>query len=451
MPARRTKRRCTRRRIGRVSVYSHHGAWWIYYRDGATPVRRRIGIDAVEAERIAAEVNSQVTNASPTLFAFTPISVAPLISDFLEHHEVVLRSSVATIRRYSSALNHLVDFASSRRVEPKAHELSASEFVKFLRCRRVAPNGHPNTGKRLLRDKGVQFILEVCRSLYSYAQRQRCLPPYAQNPFAELRLDRMRIDDRKPVFVFDEDTELRFLREAKSWEFPIHLTLAKTGIRPGELCHLLIEEVDLKNGWISVRNKQDLGWATKTRNERTIPLITELRSIFRRVIGSRPNGPIFRRTQFVPTAGDFANPSRSDLVRALQTRIVAESQRIGRAVNRQEQLKLASSVWRDSGAFDPDQIRRSFIRIAKRCGLENATCSKSWRHSFATLLQDANVDPLLRQITLGHQPTGASGALGMTGIYSHSRPETLAREIDRALRTWPQVLKFALEFTNGAT
>jgi hypothetical protein len=29
-------------RVGRISVYQHHGTWWIYYRDGGQPVRRKV-------------------------------------------------------------------------------------------------------------------------------------------------------------------------------------------------------------------------------------------------------------------------------------------------------------------------------------------------------------------------------------------------------------------------
>ena len=45
-----------------------------------------------------------------------------------------------------------------------------------------------------------------------------------------------------------------------------------------------------------------------------------------------------------------------------------------------------------------------------------ATCPEFWRHSFATLLQDANVDPLMRQQVMGHKPTTGNG-LGMTLNY----------------------------------
>jgi integrase len=101
-------------------------------------------------------------------------------------------------------------------------------------------------------------------------------------------------------------------------------------------------------------------------------------------------------------------------------------------------------VWCDSGAIDADDIRRSFIRTATAIGLVGASCPKSWRHTFATLLQDAGVDPLIRQVTMGHTPAGdRKGALAMTAVYTHTRPETQKREIERALRLWSESLRLA--------
>jgi len=68
------------------------------------------------------------------------------------------------------------------------------------------------------------------------------------------------------------------------------------------------------------------------------------------------------------------------------------------------------------------------------------------------LLQDANVDPLVRQITMGHAPAGNSkGALGMTAVYTHTRPETQKREIERAVRAWPESLRLAERGAAGMT
>jgi integrase len=72
MKAKRT-RRPRRKRIGRVSCYLHHGAWWVYYKDGDRQVRRRTGPDEEIAEAIAAQVNAQLATAAPTMFSFTPL------------------------------------------------------------------------------------------------------------------------------------------------------------------------------------------------------------------------------------------------------------------------------------------------------------------------------------------------------------------------------------------
>lgn len=52
--ARRKRGSVARMRIGRVSIYLHHGAWWIYYRDQGRPLRRKVGGARDEAEQVAA-------------------------------------------------------------------------------------------------------------------------------------------------------------------------------------------------------------------------------------------------------------------------------------------------------------------------------------------------------------------------------------------------------------
>jgi integrase len=117
-------------------------------------------------------------------------------------------------------------------------------------------------------------------------------------------------------------------------------------------------------------------------------------------------------------------------------------------LTRSEILRIARSVWRDAGAVKADAIRNSFIRITRAIGQPEATCPKSWRHTFATLLQDANVDPLVRQNTLGHKPTLDAG-LGMTANYTHTRRHTQRQQIEEALRLWPQSLELARDLLKG--
>jgi integrase len=427
-----------------VSIYLHHGTWWLYYRDGGKPVRRKVARARAEAEQVAAQVNAQLTSGAPTLLAFTPISLSDLRQQFLAYHEHVVKSSVATIRRYRAATRHLEAYALGQPKTPQVHEVRPDAFTAYLRAIDIAPNGHPNTARRRLRDNGIRFILETCRAMYSFAGRRRHLPPYASNPFAELPLERLKVEDAKPIFVFDAGSELAFFAAAAAWDFPVHFSLAKTGLRVGEVVHLLIEDVDLEDGWLRVRNKTSLGWRVKTGSERDVPLVPEVVAVLRRVIGDRRAGPVFLRPRFAGGASPPLACERSEL-----ERICAERQRdAGPALSRADLLRIARTVWRDAGAVKADTIRSSFIRIMRAIRHPGATCPKSWRHTFATLLQDANVDPLIRQVTLGHQPTSGNG-LGMTARYTHTRPETHRQQIEQALRRWPNSLDLARALTGG--
>ena len=67
---------------------------------------------------------------------------------------------------------------------------------------------------------------------------------------------------------------------------------------------------------------------------------------------------------------------------------------------------------------------------------------------FATLLQDANVDPLIRRQVMGHKLTNST-KLRMTADYTHTRPETLCRQGEQALRRWPESPEYAGERLQG--
>ena len=441
---RRSRKRAGRKRVGRVSYYLHHGGWHLYYQESGESVRKRVADTEEAAARLAAQVNAQLSSGAQTLFSYEPVTVAELRRRFLDHHEHVLGSSLATVRRYRAATRHLESFVAANGKPTHAHLIAVDRFVRYLRVLQVAPNGHANSRTRPLRGTGIRYILEVCRSMYAFAAKKRHLPPYAENPFAELALERLKVEDAKPIFIFDDATELAFFQAADNWSFPVHFTLAKTGLRSGELRHLLIEEVDLESGWLQVRNKPELGWRIKTGRERPIPLIDELVHVLRRVIGERTSGPVFLRQLFRAEESDLSAADYNSLVAVGRSRLDRAESDQGRSLTREEQAVVCRGVWRDAGAVRAEAIRKSFIRSTRTIGLLHATCPKSWRHTFATLLQDANVDPLIRQLTLGHKPTNdARSALGMTACYSHSRMVTRKRGIGRALRLWPEALDFA--------
>ncbi len=271
-PSKKRPRQSGRMRIGNVSLYEHHGSYWIYFRENGSAQRRLVGKDLDAANAVAAQINAQLAAGQRSLFAFEPVSIQELVRRFQDHHEHVRRSSVATVRRYGTACEHLVRFAEHSRGVKHAHEVQGEAFVRYLRGIQVAPNGHAHTLKRPLRDKGIRFILGTCRALYNFAAKQHLLPPHLDNPFAAMPIDRMPVEDAKPIHVFTAAEECAFLKACDDWQLPVFYILAKVGVRSGELTHLLVEDVDFSEGTLHVRNKAELGWRVKTRNVRSSPL-----------------------------------------------------------------------------------------------------------------------------------------------------------------------------------
>jgi hypothetical protein len=68
--------------------------------------------------------------------------------------------------------------------------------------------------------------------------------------------------------------------------------------------------------------------------------------------------------------------------------------------------------------------------------------------TFAILLQDANVDTLIRQQVMGHKPT-LSGELGMTADSTHARRVPCKEQVEQALRRWPGSPTLAAERAAG--
>ena len=464
------KKKQARLRIGSVSCYEHHGSWYIYYREAGKQVRVRVGNSDAVAQCTASLINARLIAAGSTsgaaagsaidLMALAAdllgikvrggqaaeadvvgpgIDVGELRRHFLDHHEHVAHSALSTVSRYAAATQHLVDYCRSVS-NSDAIAIDAAAFTAYLRRIQVSPNGHSRTIKRRLMDKGIRFILETCRAMFRFGQRFGHLPKALDNPFSELGLKQIRVRTARPHFVFTAEQAQDFLRTASLWSFAIHFTLATTGMRPGELAHMLVDDVDLTGGWIAIRNKPEMGWMIKTGRERRVPIAPELAVVLRHLIAGRSGGPVFLRPK--------ADPDKAWLMTATAARMRIEVQRRldaavvdgGRELTRREERKIRATIWRDAGAIDTDAIRVSVIRTAKAAGIE-ATCPKSWRHTFATLLQEAGVDLLIRQEVLGHKPLAAEkSALGMTSVYTHASPLLVQREIDRALRLWPQVL-----------
>ena len=440
-------------RIGRVRAFLRGRVWYLCYHEHGRRRQPRVGPDRDLARQMAAEINAQLEVGMPSALGFEPISIPELRQRWLDHHEHVRRSSLQTIRRYRAATEHLLNFL--RQVHPlqRASEFRpchAEEFVRYLRSAKVAPNGHAHARKRSLRDAGVKYILETCSTLFNYAQRNRHLSPYAENPLRAIEVGRIPIEDAKPIVIFTPDQERRFLHVCDEWQFPLFVTLLFTGLRPGELTHLLLpDDLDLDAGWLYIRNKPSLGWQVKTRNERDIPLVPPLVDVLRLALGNRTTGPVFRQRRCTngytpPLAGHASAELEQELLRRIH-RLEANGEA---SPTRSDRMREVRTIWRDVGAIKLETIRNEFMRITAKIELAHVTAPKTLRHTFATILQDANVDPLIRNELMGHVPAASASpgmGLAMTAVYTHTRPETKRHQLEKAMSARPAI-QIALEW-----
>ncbi len=73
MASRKRRGRSRRMRIGKISIYEHHGSWWVYYRENGKPIRQRIGDDPDEAKGDYAFLNGGMVTKAP--FGFRKLSI----------------------------------------------------------------------------------------------------------------------------------------------------------------------------------------------------------------------------------------------------------------------------------------------------------------------------------------------------------------------------------------
>lgn len=425
-------------RVGKVQVYLRGEVWYLCYHEDGRRRRPRVGPDGKAAKQLAAQINGQLASGAPAALSFEPISIPAVRDNWLKNHEIVLRSSVQTIDRYRTATEHLLRFLEIRPVRHASHfhTSHAEEFVRYLRSIQVSPNGHANTAKRPLLDKGLRYILECCRALFSYAGSRRHLSPYAPNPFRTLEIDRVPIENYRPIKLFTLDQERAFLDACDEWQYPLFLTLMLTGLRPGELSHLLLpDDLDLNSGWLRVRNKAKLGWKVKTRNERDIPLLAPLVEVLRKHVGGRDFGPVFQRRRCLSSV----SPAHRNDVRGLESILDRQfrERQLGQSdpLNNKQKLRIAQRFWLALGAVPEDRIRLEFMRLTNKIGIPDSTAPKVLRHMFATILQEGRVDPLIRNELMGHVASGQRSAghgLAMTAVYTHTRPETKRGQLEAA-------------------
>ena len=84
-------------RVGKVAAELRGRVWYLSYFEGGQRRRPRVGPDRDQARQMAAQINGQLELGAPAALSYEPLSVPDLRQRWLDHHEHVRRSSLATI------------------------------------------------------------------------------------------------------------------------------------------------------------------------------------------------------------------------------------------------------------------------------------------------------------------------------------------------------------------
>jgi len=204
--------------------------------------------------------------------------------------------------------------------------------------------------------------------------------------------------------------------------------LVTYGLRVGELTHLLVDDVDFKNGFFQIRSKPELWWYVKTSRDRKLPILNEAGEMLRELIGKREAGFVFLEREYA--TGERDATARAKTPGALK-KLFGRELDIARDAGMSDDKGLAhhmEGVARTLGKISEKRVRQEFITITKAIGRPDITKPHSLRHVFSTRAQEADVNPLLVQRMLGH------ATLEMTGNYTHLGVEAQRRALEAITR-----------------
>lgn len=260
-----------------------------------------------------------------------------------------------TLVRYKGELRIFLDFCDGRRIKRFSGVTPA--IIDAYRAER----------RRTWQLSTVNHETMLIKQFFKWSQSRELL---TVNPLAGYRVAKA-VPKRRPAPTLEEIQAI--LPNSPSWLRRILATLAFTGMRIGELQHLLVNDVDVKTNWIYVESRE--GAETKTRDARKVPIHAALRQLL--VEGSCRRGPWYFT----------AAPS--------------------------------SKFPEGNHWISPKKINDAFLRIAAGLGLpvgrkSNGYTVHSLRHFFETFVVNSRIPQRVVDIWMGHKSDKSMGAVYYT-------------------------------------
>ena len=180
------------------------------------------------------------------------------IDSYLDRQRI--RSKPKSVRNAQCSCGHLLRVLGN----PSVYNLIESDLDRFILARR----------KEGVRDKTINGDLIILRAVLNHAVSVGLLP---ESPF-KVRLLRVARKRQRKTFTREE---LRHLLECASKVcdkriYGILLIAIHTGFRNDEILHLRWSDTDPEELSLRITSKPDVGWSSKSHQERTVFVAPEV-------------------------------------------------------------------------------------------------------------------------------------------------------------------------------
>lgn len=257
-----------------MAVFRRGKIWWYDFRFHGVRIR-----ESAQTSRRAEALQKEALRKSELAFGRAKVEKrepSPRFKDFAygefacwcanEH-----KDRPSTYARYMRSVKALAEFFENKTLE--AIDSGLVEKYKLHRSRQCRKNARDG---RLVSPAAVNRDLAVLRILFNFAVRLR---KAVSNPVKEIKFLKER---QRHMRVLTPEEEDAYLQASSPLLRDVAVVILETGVRPGEVCHLRVSDVDLRNSSVHVRAGKT-AYAT-----RHIPLINRaLFTLRRRVMEAK--------------------------------------------------------------------------------------------------------------------------------------------------------------------
>jgi site-specific recombinase XerD len=295
----------------------------------------------------------------------------------------------STIERAGQMLNKLLLFCKEKNISflnqiTLEHMEEYKSWNRNMKPHLVRKNIPVNP--RTLRDEFIRF-----QNFYKYAKQFNWM---LENPFQQISdssnssnniLYRPYTDGELQIILYHSDSFWR-----RIWTFFFY-----TGVRLSELRFLQLKDLDIEKKLIHIRNKPELGYSTKNKLGRVIPMNSAVESVLKEIVHERR----LSKTH-TPKGRIKKNPESYD-----ESEFVFLSSNLTQLRNKNIYDKLSATL--------------------KRTNLSRSRPVHQFRHSFGTRLAQTGASGIQIAELMGHKDTKT------TDIYIHMTGADLHAIVDR--------------------